>query len=300
MSCRQALMQMKFMLTSPLKNYTFPIMQCIKSMLYLELNQSNMLILLILPTLAVLCSAGENINETVVSAGPVQRIVGGQAITIRRVPYQVSVQRGGGHWCGGSLITAVVVLSAAHCYYDVRSPSQLNVRVGSTYSNRGGRLIRVASFINHERYTTPEQSDQYDITLIKLAARVASSETTRYIPLNREEVAPRTPCYVSGWGQITEQNKTLPLQLRGVQLNTIDQQTCVNANRPSPVYNSNICAYARGRDSCQGDSGGPLAAAGRLIGIVSWGIGCARPGLPGVYTRVSSYLGWIQRTIPKL
>lgn len=261
-----------------------------------------MLILLILPTLAVLCSAGEYTNETDVptNLGSVQRIVGGQAITIRRVPYQVSVQRYGSHWCGGSLITAQVVVSAAHCYYDVRSPSQLNVRVGSTYSNRGGRLIKVSSFINHELYTTPEQSNQYDITLIKLAARVASSDTTRYIPLNREAVAPRTPCYVSGWGQITEKNTTLPLQLRGVQLNTIDQQACVTANRPSPVYNSNICAYARGRDSCQGDSGGPLAAGGRLIGIVSWGIGCARQGLPGVYTRVSSYVGWIQRNMKNL
>lgn len=259
-----------------------------------------MLLSLILSTLAAFCSAEEYYNETDISSEADHRIVGGQAIPIRRVPYQVSVQRGGSHWCGGSLISATLVVSAAHCFYNVRSPKDLKVRVGSPYSNRGGRLLAVSNFVNHERFTTPEQSFQYDITLIKLAARVAVSETTRYIPLNREAVAPRTPCYVSGWGQTSEQNTTLPLQLRGVQLSTIDQQSCVNANRPSPIYNSNICAYARGRDSCQGDSGGPLASGGRLIGIVSWGVGCARQGLPGVYTKVSSYIGWIQRNSQNL
>lgn len=259
-----------------------------------------MLIFALLTTLAVFCLT-EKLPPTEVessSNGQVHRIVGGQPINIRRVPYQVSIQRNGGHWCGGSLIRSNVVLTAAHCFYDISSASDLKVRVGSTYSNRGGRLLQATSLINHQLYNP--NSDQYDITLIKMSESVMNTDTTRLIPLNKDDIPTRTPCYVSGWGQTSEENETLPLQLRGVRLNTFDQKSCANANRPHPVYDSNICAYAKGKDSCQGDSGGPLAANGKLIGIVSWGVGCADPGYPGVYTRVSSYIEWIQKNIPNL
>uniref|UniRef100_T1H521 Peptidase S1 domain-containing protein n=1 Tax=Megaselia scalaris TaxID=36166 RepID=T1H521_MEGSC len=153
------------------------------------------------------CSADKIIQD---------RIVGGREIQIRQVPYQVSIQRFGSHWCGGSLISSNVVLTAAHCFYDVKSPSSLKVRVGSTYSNRGGRLINVQNLINHQLYTNPDDSNQYDITLILLSEKVPRTQTTQYIPLNTQSVAPRTPCYVSGWGQVTETNETLPYHLRGV------------------------------------------------------------------------------------
>ena len=71
----------------------------------------------------------------------------------------------------------------------------------------------------------------------------------------------------------------------------------------SPVLTTNICAGydAGGKDSCQGDSGGPLVCEDEehgwlLHGVTSWGVGCARPGNPGVYTRVASYIEWIKKT----
>lgn len=59
------------------------------------------------------------------------------------------------------------------------------------------------------------------------------------------------------------------------------------------VTETMICAGEKGKDSCQGDSGGPLASNGTLVGIVSWGLGCAREGYPGVYTNVAYFKDWL-------
>ena len=72
-------------------------------------------------------------------------------------------------------------------------------------------------------------------------------------------------------------------------------------SQDSPVPNSKMCAYKQGTDSCQGDSGGPLVVQedGRwtVVGVVSYGIGCARTGYSGVYARVNNYLDWINQNI---
>ena len=79
------------------------------------------------------------------------------------------------------------------------------------------------------------------------------------------------------------------------------ERACVTGAQQSPVPNSKMCAYREGTDSCQGDSGGPLVVSedGRwtVVGVVSYGIGCARPGYAGVYARVTNYLDWINQNI---
>ena len=85
-----------------------------------------------------------------------------------------------------------------------------------------------------------------------------------------------------------------------VNVTTMTNQQCRGIYGLSRITDNMICAGDVGRDSCQGDSGGPLAvqAGGRhysVIGVVSWGEGCAKPGYPGVYTRLTSLLDWLTR-----
>lgn len=114
------------------------------------------------------------------------------------------------------------------------------------------------------------------------------------------------PATVSGWGTLYE-NGPAPNGLKFVELRTMTDQDCRTSNYPrDSIYDDMICAYATAKDSCQGDSGGPLVATlpvgnspTELVGIVSFGFGCARQGYPGVYTEVARYSYWIDRHLSR-
>ena len=106
---------------------------------------------------------------------------------------------------------------------------------------------------------------------------------------------------VTGWGRL---NSTGPQsdRLQEARVNTITNTACARSHGDHKITENMICAGADGRDACWGDSGGPLAVMGpngeyRQVGVVSWGNrrGCAIPGYPGVYTRVTSFLPWIRQ-----
>ena len=103
---------------------------------------------------------------------------------------------------------------------------------------------------------------------------------------------------VTGWGTLTYLGPR-PDILQEVNVTTISSQECRANYSQDRITDHMICATAVGRDSCQGDSGGPLAVLGQdgeysQVGIVSWGKECARPGYPGVYTRLSSLRPWVE------
>ena len=105
---------------------------------------------------------------------------------------------------------------------------------------------------------------------------------------------------VTGWGRLA--NGSLPDKLQEVTVTIIQQNICQRIHGASSVTDKMLCAESAGKDSCQGDSGGPLAVQGKdgrfsQIGIVSWGVGCAQPGYPGVYTRLTALLSWLQTNI---
>ena len=108
--------------------------------------------------------------------------------------------------------------------------------------------------------------------------------------------------YVSGWGTTQEGGRISDvLKVTEQTILSSSDPVCVKGSQDSPVPNSKMCAYKQGTDSCQGDSGGPLVVRedGRwtIVGVVSYGIGCARNGNAGVYARVTNYLDWINQNI---
>jgi trypsin len=111
------------------------------------------------------------------------------------------------------------------------------------------------------------------------------------ILLTSTEPLADTPATVSGWGTLNSGDETLPSQLQAVNVSIIDRTACNDAYIDYGGITVNmICAGVPGggKDSCQGDSGGPLVAGGQLVGIVSWGVGCAEADYPGVYSNVAT------------
>uniref|UniRef100_A0A1B0AB44 Peptidase S1 domain-containing protein n=1 Tax=Glossina pallidipes TaxID=7398 RepID=A0A1B0AB44_GLOPL len=221
------------------------------------------------------------------------RIVNGKQTTIEARPYQVSLQKvaGGRHFCGGSIISEDIVVTAAHCLQGVE-PSDLQVRLGSTYYDEGGMLAGVKSFKYHEKFG---MRLMYDIAVIKLDQAVKQSSTVRYIELPKETPKTGTPVVVSGWGTTCFTNCHASRVLMEVELGFLERNDCASKNYfyGDDIRETMVCAYAKEKDSCQGDSGGPLVGEGKLVGVVSWGEGCAQRGYPGVYADVAALADWI-------
>ena len=219
------------------------------------------------------------------------RIVGGAATTISSFPWQISLQRNGGHSCGGSIYSSKIIVTAAHCLQSV-SASVLKVRAGSSYWNSGGVLSSVAAFKNHEGYNANTMVN--DIAVIRLSSSLTFSSTIKAIGLATKAPANGATASVSGWGT-TSSGGSIPTQLRYVDVKIVSQAQCASSTYGygSQIKSTMICAYTVGKDSCQGDSGGPLVSGGVLVGVVSWGYGCAYTNYPGVYADVAVLRSWV-------
>lgn len=162
------------------------------------------------------------------------------------------------------------------------------------------QLIQVAEIIMHEDYVISTADN--DIGLLRLASPIVYTPYAVPACLPTRQLAERelwavSTHTVSGWGRRGENGPTSHI-LRRLKVPRIRTQQCVEESGVSLTNNMFCAGYIEGRqDSCKGDSGGPLVTEYRktvfLLGIVSWGKGCARPGNYGIYTRVSNYLEWI-------
>ncbi|KAK9694490.1 Trypsin [Popillia japonica] len=215
------------------------------------------------------------------------RIVGGEATTIEQHPYQISVQILGSHWCGGSIISDRYIVSAAHCF--AYPTSWYSIRAGSSLHNSGGQVIAASSITNHPNYNPSTADNDISIVFLASALTFGSGVATIPLPAQNEYVAEGSLAVVTGWGNLQE-GGSAPIQLQVVGVPIVSNARCAALYSVLgwDVSDNMLCAgYDEGgKDACQGDSGGPLAINGTLIGIVSWGQGCAQPGFPGVYANV--------------
>ncbi|XP_037947699.1 trypsin-like [Teleopsis dalmanni] len=225
------------------------------------------------------------------------RIVNGEDTTIEAHPYQVSIQKSsGGHFCGGSIINEDTVVTAAHCMTG-QDASNLKIRLGSTLYNEGGEYVSVRAFEYHPGYNS--KTKENDIAVIKLATPVRQSAKIRYIALAEKTPATGTAAVVTGWGvKCFFWCISSPTTLQEVKVGIVDELRCASDEyKYGPkVMPTMVCAFDESKDACQGDSGGPLVADDVLVGVVSWGNGCAKSGYPGVYSDVASLRKWVVAT----
>lgn len=199
--------------------------------------------------------------------------------------------------CGGVIISATRGLTAAHCT-EWFPDFPLYVRAGSTNSRQGGQFIRVANTVDHPLYDAWTLNN--DISILHLAESLnlaLPGIAAIAMPVQGAGTAAGTSSRVSGWGALGENLPGTDF-LRYVYVPVITNAEC-NVLYGGEITAGMICAGfpGGGYDACQGDSGGPLTAGNQVIGIVSWGFGCARPNLPGVYARVSHYRNWIDSNV---
>ena len=197
------------------------------------------------------------------------------------------------------------MLTAAHCFEYTKDPRAARAKAGATKWRPAGGWTEIERIEVHPQYDPsrnhPDRPPEHDIALVKLKLPPAGE----MIPPARSDLQLRS-CElleVTGWGR-TKEGGIISEDLLKAAVPYVDTATC---NEPAG-YNGGIragmiCAgYDEGGvDACQGDSGGPLVYRGPdgpvLVGVVSWGKGCARKLRYGVYTRVNSYGDWITRVI---
>ncbi|MDT8286447.1 MAG: serine protease [Elusimicrobiales bacterium] len=220
------------------------------------------------------------------------KIVGGMEAQKGEFPFIVSLRSSwGSHFCGGSLIKKGWVLTAAHC---VEGGYLKGISIGlhNQYDTEGVEKFTAEKVITHPGWNSNTMEN--DFALVKLSG----DSSFEPIKLNSREIGGSVNFVTAGWGT-TSESGSLAKNLMKVTVPFIDQATC-EAAYPGNVTGTMICAGYKegGKDSCQGDSGGPLmmgyGSSRVLVGVVSWGYGCARPNQPGVYAKVNSAFDWIE------
>ncbi|KAI4790715.1 hypothetical protein KUCAC02_034454 [Chaenocephalus aceratus] len=244
------------------------------------------------------------------------KIVGGTVATVESHPWVAAI-----YWrskskekvfrCGGSLISACWVLTAAHCFPDgfLTKARRFSVILGKNMMNESDPTVeqtfRVEEIILHDGFIQNGENFNNDIALLKLRARSgqcaeeSSSVKSVCLPPPQQNLQPGVSCEIAGYGKEKFGLWYKSQFLREAQVKLIADDVC--RNYYGNMLSDNMFCAGRpdwSQDACEGDSGGPLVCeVGStlfLFGVISWGDGCAQENRPGVYTTVTNYNQWIE------
>lgn len=250
---------------------------------------------------AALATVGIAGTATAAADDVTPMIIGGEETTIEENPFAVALTTPDGfQFCGGTIVAPNKVLTAAHCT-EGTAPADIKVVAGQTsLSAGGGTTAGVTDVWIHPSWNS--SALQNDASVLTLDTELAETPIAIASPDDAALYAEGATSTVLGWGT-TESGSTSDT-LRKVDVPVVADATCAESYADQFDAASMVCAGLPegGKDSCQGDSGGPLVGATadgtrKLIGIVSWGQGCAEPNFYGVYGRVSAFYEELQGQI---
>ncbi|XP_059045033.1 serine protease snake-like [Achroia grisella] len=243
-----------------------------------------------------------------------QYIIGGDVSALGEFAHMVALgfDRGEGYIfdCGGALVSNTYAITAAHCVVtkDMIEPSIVRggvVEIGGKNFNEETD-IRIRNVISHPEYTRRQK--YHDIALLRLEKPAKFSSTLNAICLYTSGEDPDRDLTITGWGKTSTSRDVRSDVLLKAKVSIVSREKCSKnytsdkwRKLPNGITSGQLCAGdTEGlHDTCQGDSGGPLQLTEpiyRLVGITSFGSGCGTP-VPGVYTRISHYLDWIESIV---
>ncbi len=241
-------------------------------------------------------------------------IVGGTVLKDQsKVPFLVQLHDQYGVACGGTVIAPTWILSAAHCEEVINEPA-LQIFAGSIVAGQGSTL-KVKNHYVHPQFSGGDASHgpSNDFMLIELTAPITDAKVQAIALADADFVSrggedPGQVLTVAGWGDLKENSGKYPSTAYSVDVPVVS----LSVANASAAYNGVLdesmlpAGYAQGKkDACDGDSGGPLFTYDSqkqqnvLVGVVSWGDGCARANKYGIYSNVAYGLDWIQQTMGK-